>query len=150
MKKKDKKLKMIAHKVKSLVVGSTMSTIDKEEYAIELKSQQEIDEYINNHRSWWHIGRLQSFVDRIPILVKDNKLRLYFSRAVGNLRIKLKDEQDAEALNRIIRQNAARKDEDNVQPGDIFGPPRFYRYGEGGNSKKKRAASGFYWTNEDY
>lgn len=34
------------------------------------------------------------------------------------------------------------------QPGDVYGPPRFFRYGEGGRSKKKNNSYGFMQKNE--
>lgn len=34
------------------------------------------------------------------------------------------------------------------QPGDVYGPPRFFRYGEGGRGKKKSNSHGFVQKDE--
>lgn len=35
------------------------------------------------------------------------------------------------------------------QPGDVYGPPRFFRYGEGGRNRKKNNSRGFSQKDED-
>lgn len=38
---------------------------------------------------------------------------------------------------------------DSSLPGDVYGPPRFFRYGEGGRSKKKSNSCGFAQKDEE-
>lgn len=135
--------KNVSYDIRQTKVTSPKKKVSKEneETFKELSSVQAIDSYINKNKQWWKINKLQQFVDRIPKLVRSAELRQYFSLAIGKIRNKLKDEQFKEDVERLSAKRKLdefkRKEANSIQPGDIYGAPQFFRYGEAGRSKKK-------------
>ncbi len=126
--------------IKSTLKQMSLLKLEKEEKGPLLTTKKAIDNYINLHKDWWRLALLDNFVQRIKLLVTDKELQRYFALQVGKLRTRLMNENaisageaSARARNRRLRSD----DTCGVQPGDIYGAPMFFRYGEAGKSRKK-------------
>jgi len=105
-------------------------------------TEQEVLNYIACHSEWQKLGKLHHFTQRISELTSDKALRLFFSKEIARLRVVL-EEQATNMKACAPRRNIVIKTSCETELGDIYGDPKFYRFGDCGRSRKKRGQTDF-------